>query len=171
MARQMNSIRLSARMSYASEIMALSSLTPQQSNPKDISLPPNWKYLMKNGIQGAVAAAHQATVELYRLGHDSMNPLFRHRVRLARTESDAALLRMQLLVLQHRATRAKLGYYNTEERFSILQIQMARGWSHARTAREFLLCSRTIAKWHREFENDTLVQGSRSPVNKFPDYV
>lgn len=48
---------------------------------------------------------------------------------------------------------------------------MARGWSHARTAREFQVCERTIAKWHREFENDALVEGPTSPVNKFPDYV
>ncbi len=167
---QMCSIHFLHQAIYPSEIMPHSPLTIEHS-PEHVPLWTDWSPFIKKGILGAVAAAHQATVQIYRLGHESVHPLFRHHVRHARTESDASLLRMQLHVLQGRAARAKLGFYTSEERFSILQIQMARGWSHARTAREFQVCARTIAKWHREFENDTLIKGPRSPVNKFPDYV
>ncbi len=150
---QMCSIPFLDQAIYPSEIMPHSPLTIEHS-PEHVPLWTDWSPFIKKGILGAVAAAHQATVQIYRLGHESVHPLFRHHVRHARTESDASLLRMQLHVLQGRAARAKLGFYTSEERFSILQIQMARGWSHARTAREFQVCARTIAKWHREFGAD-----------------
>ncbi len=148
--------------------------------PQDLPLPYDWNLHIKRGVLAVVALAHTATVELYRRGHETIHPLYRHHVRLQRAESDAHLLRAQIRLVSARARRANrkerparrgLGYYTDTERFEILNIQMARGWSHARTAREFLVCDRTIAWWHRESEDDSLVKGPRSPVNKFPDYV
>src|SRR5690606_7677198 len=57
------------------------------------------------------------------------------------------------------------------QRFAILGVQQARGWSNSRTAREFLVAKQTIATWHRKLDDDTLLEAPGDPVNKFPDFV
>jgi len=64
-------------------------------------------------------------------------------------------------------------HYRPIERMAILELQAARGWNTAQTARQFLVEPATVASWLKridEDESNALVQ-LREPVNRFPDFV
>ncbi len=64
-------------------------------------------------------------------------------------------------------------YYRPIERMAILELQAARCWSQAETARRFLVKPTTIASWLKRIDEANvapLVQ-LRKPVNRFPEFV
>lgn len=138
----------------------------------EIPLPKSWDENVKRGLLAAFTLAHYTVVNIRAWGHAPSQPLVKHELHIERLEHENALLREQLRILTERAARSKsLPHYTAHNRFAILGVQQARGWSNARTAREFLLSAVTIATWHRKLDDDSLLESPGGPVNKFPDFV
>ncbi len=51
-----------------------------------------------------------------------------------------------------------------------LELRAMRGWNRTETARHFFVSDDTIRAWLRRADDDSLVQ-TRTPVNRFPDFV
>ena len=93
--------------------------------------------------------------------------------RIHQLESEVAMLREELRingarmqrVVPHRRTQ-----YTAVERMAILELRAIRGWSKAETARRFFVTDDTVRSWLRRADDDLLVQ-TRTPVNRFPDFV
>jgi transposase InsO family protein len=102
------------------------------------------------------------------------------RIRL-QGERDRALEELSRLREEMRIKDARMAsinphrrpHYPPTERLAILELKAARGWSLEQTARVFQITAPTIASWLRRLEEqgpDALVQ-TRTPVNRFPDFV
>ena len=112
--------------------------------------------------RGRIAKALDARV---RLQQD--NERLRCELNLLHEESRIKDARMQRIPAQRRP------HYPATERFAILELRAARGWSVSQTAERFLVTPATIASWTSRMDEDdpdALVQ-LREPVNKFPDFV
>ncbi len=95
--------------------------------------------------------------------------LARERESLAVQEAINALIRARFL----RTNPHRRAHYAPDERFQILELQNAVGWSDVDTAKLFLVSAQTIAAWRRELDDhgkDALV-APRAPVNKHSDRV
>lgn len=80
-----------------------------------------------------------------------------------------ALLRARFL----RTNPHRRAHFAPDERFQILQLQNAHGWSDVDTAERFLVSAATIANWRRardEGGDDALIM-PRVPVNKHSDRI
>ena len=96
-----------------------------------------------------------------------------HEARIHQLESEVAMLREELRINGARMQRVvphRRPQYTAVQRMSILQLRAMRGWSNAETARRFFLTDDTVRSWLRRADDDLLVQ-TRTPVNRFPDFV
>jgi hypothetical protein len=90
-----------------------------------------------------------------------------------RLETEVALLREELRIVGARMKRIdpqRRPQHTAVERMAILELRAMRGWSKAETARRFFVTDDTIRAWLRRADDDLLVQ-TRTPVNRFPDFV
>jgi transposase InsO family protein len=64
-------------------------------------------------------------------------------------------------------------HYPPADRFAILALHAARGWSAAEVARRFLLTDTTIAGWMKRLDEggEAALVRTPLPVNRFPDFV
>lgn len=93
--------------------------------------------------------------------------------RIHRLETEGAMLREELRVngvRMRRIDRRQRPQYLPTERMAILELRAMRGWSKAETARRFFVSDDTIRAWLRRADDDSLIQ-TRTPVNRFPDFV
>jgi transposase len=93
--------------------------------------------------------------------------------RIHQLESEVAKLREELRIKDARMQRIdpqRRPQYTTVERMAILELRAMRGWNKAETARRFFVTDDTIRAWIRRVDDDSLIQ-TRTPVNRFPDYV
>jgi len=138
----------------------------------EIPLPKAWNDSIKRGLLASFTLAHYTLVSIRAWGNKVEQPLVRYEIQIERLQDQVALLQEQLRIVTARAARAKsLPHYTPLDRFAILSVQQACGWSMAKAARQFLVAPQTIAQWHRKLDSDTLLEAPGEPVNKFPDFV
>ena len=93
--------------------------------------------------------------------------------RIHQLESELAMRREELRINGGRMQRIdphRRPQYTPVERMAILELRAMRGWSKAETARHFFVSDDTVRAWLRRADDDLLVQ-TRTPVNRFPDFV
>ena len=91
-----------------------------------------------------------------------------------RLDTEVATLREQLRINGARMQRIdphRRPQYTPVERMAILELRAMRGWRKAETARHFFVSDDTVRAWFRRVNDDSLIQKSRTPVNRFPDFV
>jgi hypothetical protein len=87
-------------------------------------------------------------------------------VELAMTREELRLVGVRMKrIAPHRRPQ-----YTQVERMAILELRAMRGWNKAETARHFFVSDDTIRAWLGRTDDDSLVQ-TRTPVNRFPDFV
>jgi hypothetical protein len=98
----------------------------------EIPLPNSWNENVKRGLLAAFTLAHYTLVSVRAWGHSTAQIAVRREVEHERRETDAALLREQVRLLQERMRKVvSRPHYTPLRRFAILGVQQARGWSHA----------------------------------------
>ena len=139
----------------------------------EIPLPPNWNDLSKRGLLAAFTLAHYTLTAVRAWGHSCELPGVRRETHIERLETDLARVKEENRILRARFCKIppmQRPHYSAADRFAILSLKEASGWSLATTAKQFLLSPQTIAKWTKLFDDDRLV-APPGPVNRFPDYV
>lgn len=139
----------------------------------EVPIPPHWSTHIKHAYLAAFSLAHHVLFAVRSLVH--YDTPFAARQELTRERLEAALAARdeQIRILKSRFLKIPSGkrpFYSSTDRFAILKLKQATGWSFERTAREFLVSGETIRKWVRTLESDSLV-APPAPVNKFPDFV
>lgn len=132
-----------------------------------------WARRAKPALANAVALARTAILEVWSGPDQAPLGSTRVAVELERLRTENAWLREELRIKDTRLARIparERPYYDPVERFAIVALRAATGWSRSETARRFLLTPATIAAWMRRLDEDgpaALVQTS-APVNRFP---
>lgn len=139
----------------------------------DVPIPPHWSTHIKHAYLAAFSLAHHVLFAVRSLVH--YDPPFAARQELTRERLEATLAARdeQIRILKTRFLKIPSGkrpFYSSSDRFAILKLKQASGWSFERTAKEFLVSAETVRKWVRALESDSLV-AAPAPVNKFPDFV
>lgn len=143
---------------------------------KDIPLPKNWTNNVKLGVLHVISPAYSAMTYTRGWAANSRNSRIRLAAEVDRLENEVALLKETMGIKDARMMKIaphRRPYYRAPERLAILEVKAARGWSHAETARQFLVKPSTIASWMARAdaaEPSSLVQ-TRTPINRFPDFV
>ena len=132
---------------------------------KRLLIPRGWTKSVNSTIVRAIALAQLALT--------TARSRSKQEVSAGRFEQELALVREELRLIKARLERVaphKRPHYAAVERLAILELQAARGWNAAETARRFLVTPETLHAWHRRIDDGALVQ-TTVPVNKFPELV
>jgi transposase-like protein len=93
----------------------------------------------------------------------------------ASARAELELLRQEIAIRDARSARVPpkhRPHYTPEERLLILALRAAGGWTAQETARRFQVTPATIASWTRRADHgDDALLATRTPVNRFPDFV
>ncbi len=141
-----------------------------------IPLPRGWSSKAKSLLVCATALAHKVLVFSRSVAVNSKLQRVRLQVTVDELSAENAMLREELRIKDDRTSRIPARtrpHFPPQERLAILQLQAARGWSTAQTARRMFLEAKTLAAWRRRCDEDgaaALVQ-THTPVNRFPDLV
>jgi hypothetical protein len=133
--------------------------------------------MAKRAILHAVSMASAAFVVHLERWANRLSPRARALAEIERRDAEIALLREELRVKDNRMRKIdpeNRPRYLQPDRLAILEMKAARGWSNAKTARQFLLEDPdTVARWIRKLDEDGPEALTRipEPVNRFPDYV
>ena len=142
----------------------------------DPHLPKHWTGAVQAIMLRVIALAKYAIVYTRGWAANSSSLRVRLAAKVEQLQQEVALLREELRIKDGRMTRippAQRPHFQPVERFAILELRAARGWSLAQTARAFLLSTQTIAAWMKRLDEEgpeALLQ-TQEPVNKFPDFV
>ena len=142
----------------------------------DVPLPKTWPANVKSLILQAISLARFAIVHTRSWASDSVSNRVRLRASLERAQAEISSLQDDLRIKDARMSRldpSRRPHYRPVERFQILELRAAKGWSTAQTARRFQVEPDTIASWMKRVDEDgpsALVQ-TREPVNRFPSFV
>ena len=137
---------------------------------ESLPLPRGWSIAARNAVLnviGIVRIAMLAGREALITNGDAKD------ARIHQLESEVAMLREELRITGGRMQRIaphRRPQYTTVERMAILELREMRGWNKAETARRCFVTNDTIRAWRRRADDDSLVQ-TRTPVNRFPDFV
>jgi transposase InsO family protein len=141
-----------------------------------VPLPRQWPAHVSTAVLHVVALVRFATANVR--GTLALSPLERVRLRseVKRLRDEIALLQTQLRITNARMARIQprlRPHYTPQERRDILALRAAHGWSLARSAREFLVCTDTLRHWIHALEGGTTgpLLPAPPPVNRFPDFV
>jgi len=147
----------------------MSDALPHQ-NLDTLPLPKDWAAGVRNAVLNvigivriAMLAGREALIESGDI-RDALIHQLRSELTDARDEMETKDARMRRID-PHRRPQ-----YTQVERMAILELRAMRGWSNAETARRFLVTDDTIRAWLTRVDDDLLLQ-TRTPVNRFPDYV
>ena len=135
-----------------------------------LPLPKDWSATVRNTVLNvmglvriAMLAGREALIQKGDVEH----------ARIHQLESELAMMREELRLVGARMQRTdphRRPQYTPVERMAILELRAMRGWSKAETARRFFVSDDTIRAWLRRSDDDSLIQ-TRTPVNRFPDFV
>ena len=136
----------------------------------ELPLPKNWPARVRHAVLNVIGLVRIAML----VGRESLikNGDI-HEARIHQLESEVAMLREELRINGARMQRVvphRRPQYTTVQRMAILQLRAMRGWSKAETARRFFLTDDTVRAWLQRADDDLLVQ-TRTPVNRFPNFV
>jgi len=132
-----------------------------------VPLPRDWTKVLKRGLLCALAL------------HRVLFTAAVAKVRNANAARLAALLELRDEELRIKDARIAAiepkhrPHYPPAERLAILALRAKTGWNTEQTARRFAVTPATIASWMERLDEqgpDALVQ-TRSPVNRYPDFV
>ena len=137
--------------------------------------PERWPQFVRTAFLHVVALARLAALQVSAGFFDG--PFYARRAaQLMDLQRELALLGEELRVKDDRMSRANPSHrphFKPADRLAILELRAARRWSVAETALRFQLTPQTIASWLALVDGDgpkALIR-TRSPVNRFPDYV
>ena len=137
---------------------------------ESLHLPKDWATSVRNAVLNVIGIVRIAML----VGREAL--IQEGDVKEARIHqlgSEIAMLREELRISGDRMQRIdphRPAQYTAVERMAILELRAIRGWSKAETARRFFVTDDTIRAWLRRADDDLLVQ-TRTPVNRFPDFV
>ncbi len=143
------------------------------NNIIDIPLPENWPTLARKALLNAASMAHLLLVHTRSRAADSPIERVRLKSRLDDAERETTLLREQIRLLRGRLADQpprRRPHYQPEARMDILLHMAVRGWSSAKTAREFLVSPDTVQEWRRRIDDGAELDNP-PPVNKYPEFV
>lgn len=139
-------------------------------------LPGGWTASVQRPILHVLSLASYVFAQASGAAARSGQPPARQAAHLDQLEREVAWLREEIRIKDTRMASlppARRPHFEPCERLAILELQAARNWSLAQTARAFLVTTLTLRLWHRRLDEagpDALVQ-SRTPVNRYPDFV
>jgi transposase InsO family protein len=141
-----------------------------------LPLPPGWPHQIQAALLHVLALAQYVLVYTRGRAAQSRDPRVRQAAEVDQLRQEVALLREELRLKDARMARIparQRPHYLPTERLAVLELRAARSCSLAQTARVFQVTEATVASWtHRldEEGRDALLR-TRTPVNKFPDFV
>lgn len=113
-----------------------------------VPLPASWQARVQAAFLQAIALAHRGMCVARGWAADSPLQRVRLRFEVERLAAEVGLLREELRIKDARLGRIpprQRPHYPPADRFAILALRAARGWSMAQVARRFLLTDATIA--------------------------
>lgn len=138
----------------------------------EVPLPAGWNEHAKMAFFGAVQLAFATMTALYSAEHTLVVPRAQLEFERQRFRDEIARRDKHIRLLQSRFRKTNPNsrpLYSRAQRFEILTLKQACGWSIQRTADEVLVARQTIANWMKDPESH-LVEPP-GPVNKFPDVL
>jgi len=146
-----------------------------RSHPR-IPLPKQWSSRVQSGILHAISLAHFSLTYTRSWAANNWNARIRLKAENDRLQQELALLREEMRIKDARMLRIsaqRRPHYPPVERLAILELRAARGWSRSQTDRCLLVTPATVCSWMVRLDEEgphAIVQ-TRTPVNKFPDFV
>jgi transposase-like protein len=143
---------------------------------RTIPLPKGWPRRVRSAVIHVISLAHYSLVVTRSWAADSWNARVRLKRDNERLRQELALLREEARIKDARMTRIpaqRRPHYSPIERFAILELRAARGWSLAQTAERLLVTPATAASWMSRLDEGgpRAILQIRQPVNKFPNFV
>ena len=141
-----------------------------------IPLPTSWPSQVRLALVHVISLAQFSVTHARGWTANSLDARVRLTAERDRLQQEVTLLHEEIRIKDARIAQIEprhRPHYAPSDRFAILLLRSARGWSLAQTARTFAVTAATIASWNqrlRENGDAALVQISE-PVNKFPDFV
>lgn len=141
-----------------------------EKDVESLRLPKGWSTGVRNAVLNVIGIVRIAMLtgrEALIQNGDSLH------ARIHQLESDLAMTREELRIKDTRMKRIdphRRPQYTMVERMAILELRAMRGWNKTETGRRFFISDDTIRAWLRRVDDDSLVQ-TRTPVNRFPDFV
>jgi len=144
-------------------------------DPNAIPLPSGWSVFAKGYLLRAVGLARYALTHVRSWCADSPIARVRLKGRIELLAAEVALLKEELRIKDARLAAIparQRPHYLPQDRFAILVLKTARGWSFEVAARRFLVTAVTLATWTKraDEQDSTLVRPPR-PINLFPPFV
>ncbi len=141
-----------------------------------LPIPRGWSNRVESSILQAISLGRHCFVSIVARMANSPKAANRIVAQNERLKHEVESLREELRLKDARMARVpsqRRPHYSPTERLSILQLRAARGWNMAQTADRFLLSPTTISSWMGRLDEG--VEGAllqtRTPVNRFPDFV
>ena len=142
----------------------------RQKDVESLPLPKDWSATVRNAVLNVIGIVRIAMLA----GREALvNNGDVKEARIHRLESEVAMLREELRINGARMQRVaphRRPQYTAIERMAILELRAMRGWNKTETAQHFFVSDDTIRAWLGRTDDDSLVQ-TRTPVNRFPDFV
>jgi hypothetical protein len=141
-----------------------------------LPLPQGWPKRIRSAVIEAISLAHFALTFAQSSAANSRNAHIRLKQQNDRLRQEVALLNEEIRIKDARMDRIpaqRRPHYLPTERLAILELRAARGWSLSQTARRMLITTATVASWTTRLDEEgprAIIQ-TRTPVNKFPDFV
>jgi transposase InsO family protein len=141
-----------------------------------IPLPKGWSRRVRSAIIQVISLAHFSLVATRSWAANNWNARVRLKQKNAHLRQELALLREEMRLKDARMARIpaqRRPHYLSIERFAILELRAARGWSQAQTAERLLVTPLTVASWMSRLDEGgpRAILQVRRPVNRFPDFV
>ncbi len=155
---------------------ALSSAPLPHLELPSVPLPKGWPASVQTAILHAIALGRFAVAYTRSWAINSSVKRIRLAARLEHAEQELALLSEENRLLRARILAMPANrrpHYCPTDRFAILELKAARGWTAAAAARRLVLSAATITTWTQRLDaqgKDALL-ALPQPVNRFPDYL
>ena len=154
---------------------ALSSAVPRLQLPS-VPLPKDWPETVQNAILHAIALGRFVISYTRSWALNSCVERIRLAAQLERSSAEVTMLIEENRLLRARIIKmpcARRPHYCPVDRFAILELKAARGWSAAQAARRLVLSPGTLASWLKRLDasgKESLL-ALPTPVNKFPEML
>jgi transposase-like protein len=129
-----------------------------------------------NALLHAISLGRVALADIWSGFENSPLLVVKQAALISRLQAKVAQLEEELHIKDARMERIpprERPHYPPVERFAILALRAAVGWTVAETARRFFVTAATISAWMRRLDEqgEAALVALREPVNRFPDFV
>jgi len=145
-------------------------------NACDLQLVKLWPKRIRSAILNAISLAHYSIIYSRSWCANSSIARVQLAGKLDQAQNEISLLKEEIRIKDARTASIPphhRPFYPPTERFAILELKAAHGWTLAQTARTFLIEPETVATWLRRVNEEgphSLIR-LNEPPNKFPDFV